>query len=525
MLCGERINYFELSYYFYNNVSKDNYIKIGTDEFYTNSIDTFSSFEFKLNKRGGESGTIKFVKMFADYKIGDTVECKINGKKIFRGVIEKIEDYGLTIKAIPLWGKLGFVYVTDSLELEETKNIYDYIIGLADKIREAGIKFNPKLIEVPANQNMVKYEITTSMAGKSILELLEEVEEELPTSYNFGVNEGGTFYFKQFSETKEKTLNWHSGDFSNNEIDEDYSELYSRYVVKHKRYSATGESEDAYDVLKWIVGGENKKKADGTIEYNPYPPIAKLTQLVGIKTKVFEYNFQSDEEEAYNYAYDLLKRQEPIISLNIEDLNYLKKDINVNECVEVILRPIENYYTDFNLSYSTKYTITNNMRSGDIVKIGYIVGYARDSNEFMGILDFTKLYNYTEVCNRVLDIYEIRCNYYSSRSQDKFYITDNTGRTKVVYGGGGRLKANVKGFNKRSLKIIADNSNVVFFGMRGHYTQGSAKLLLNVREIEYSYEKGITSVNLKLAEMKTVLTGYMHAQNKRLKALENLLSN
>ena len=525
MLCGTRINYFELFYYFNNNVSKDNYIKIGTDEFYTNSYNTFSSFEFKLNKRGGESGTIKFVKMYGDYKIGDTVECKINGKKIFRGVIEKIEDYGLRIKVIPLWGKLSFVYVTDSLELEETKNIYDYIIGLADKIREAGIKFNPKLIEVPANQNMVKYEITTSMAGKSILELLEEVEEELPTTYNFGVNESGTFYFKQFSEKKEKTLNWHNGDFSNNEVDEDYSEVYSQYVVKHKRYSATGESEDAYDVLKWIVGGENKKRADGTIEYNPYPPIDKLRQLVGIKTKVFEYNFQSDEKEAYNYAYDLLKRQEPIISLNIEDLNYLKKDINVNECIQCILRPIENFYEDFNLSFSTKYTITNNMRSGDIVKIGYIVGYAKERNANYGILDFQKQYGYNEVCNRTLDIYEIRCKYYSNRSQDKFYIVDDFGNSKIVYGGGGTLKANVNGFSKRTLKVIADNSNVLFNQMRAYFTQGSRKLLLNVREMEYVYEKGTTSVNLKLAELKTVLTGYMHAQNKRIKALENLLSN
>lgn len=525
MLCGERINYFELNYYFNNNVSKDNYIRIGTDEFYTNSYDTFSSFEFKLNKRGGESATIKFVKMYGQYKIGDTVEAKINGKKIFRGVIEKIEDYGLTIKAIPLWGKLSFVYVTDSLELEETKNIYEYLIGLADKIREAGIKFNPILIEVPANQNMVKYEITTSMAGKSILELLEEVEEELPSTYNFGVNEGGTFYFKQFSEVKEKSLNWHNGDFSDNEVEEDYSELYSRYVVKHKRYSATGEDEDAYDVLKWIVGGEDKKRADGTIELNPYPPIAYLTELVGIKTKVFEYNFQSDVEEAYNYAYDLLKRQEPIISLNVEDLNYLKKDININECVECILKPIENFYEDFNLSYSTAHTITNNMRSGELMKIGYAVGYAKERNANIGILDFSKQYGYNDVCNRTLDIYEIRCEYYSSRSQDKFYITDAYGNSKVVYGGGGSLKVNIKGFNKRSLKVIADNSNVVFNKMRAYFTQGSRKLLLNVREMEYSYSKGVTSVSLKLAEMKTVLTGYMHAQNKRIKTLENLLSS
>lgn len=514
MLCGEQINYFNLEYYFNNNVSKDNCIKIGTDEFYSNSYDTFSSFEFKLNKRGGESGTIKFVKMFGNYKVGDSVECKINGKKIFRGVIEKVEDYGLTLKVIPLWGKLGWVYITDSREYEETKGIYDFLLGLKNKIMEAGIKFNPALIEIPQNQNMVKYEIQTSMAGKSILEILEEVEEELPSSYSFGVNEGGTFFFKSFSEVREKKLNWHDGDFSENTIDEDYSELYSQYVVKHK--VRDGE-DDVFDVLEHIVG---EKKVG-----NPYPPVDFLRDLVGIKTKVFEYNFQSDVEEAYKYAYDLLKKQEPILSLEVSDLNYLKKDININECIEVITRPIENFYEDFNLNYSTKYTISNYNGGGELMRVGYVVGYAKERNANMGVLDFSKQFGYNDVCNRTLDIYEIRCEYFSSRSQDKFYIVDNHGYNKVVYGGGGVLKVRVDGVSKRELRVIADNGNVVFSKMRAYFTQGSRKLLLNVREMEYKYSGGVTTVDLKLAELKTVLTGYMHAQNKRLKTLENLLSN
>lgn len=514
MLCGEQLNYFQLEYYFNNNVSKDNYIKIGTDEFYTNSYNTFSSFEFKLNKRGGESGTIKFIKMFGNYKVGDNVECKINGKKIFRGVIEKVEDYGLTLKVIPLWGKLGWVYITNSREYEETKGIYDFLLGLKNKIMEAGIKFNPQLIEIPQNQNMVKYEIQTSMAGKSILEILEEVEEELPSSYSFGVNEGGTFFFKSFSEVREKKLNWHDGDFSENTIGEDYSELYSQYVVKHK--VRDGE-DDVFDVLEWIVG---EKKVG-----NPYPPVNFLQEAVGIKTKVFEYNFQSDKEEAYKYAYDLLKKQEPILSLEIKDLNYLKNDININECIEVITKPIENFFEDCNLNYSTEKVIGNFNGGGELMKIGYIVGYAKESDSILGILDFSKQFGYSDVCNRTLDINEIRCEYFSRNGQDKFYIIDNHGYNKVVYGSGGVLKAKVEGASKRDLKVIAENKEVIFKNMRAYFTQGSRKLLLNVREMKYKYSGGVTTVDLKLAELKTVLTGYMHAQNKRLKTLENLLSN
>lgn len=516
MFLSNPINYFELTYYFNNNANKDNYIRIGNKEFYTNTQETFYSFEFKLNKRGGESGTIKFVKPFSAFKIGDTVECKIEGKKIFYGLVEKIEDYGKTIKVIPLWGRLEYIYITDTLVFEETKNIRELVLGLAGKIREAGIKFNSKLIELPEDSNMVKYEITTEMGGKNILEILEELEEELPSVYNFGVDAGGTFFFKAFAENKEDRIDWHTGDFSESEIEEDYSELYSQYLVKHKRYNADGESEDAYDVLKWIVGSSQKD--------NPYIPIQSLVDKVGVKTKVFEYNFQSDVEEAYKYAYDLLKKQASIFSITISDLNYKKKKVDINQCLEVICKPVENYFVDIELGYSNTSTIGFWSDGGEIMKIGYPIGWAKHENVFLGVLYFTDQPDWTEICNRTLKIKTLECRYYSAQSSNKFYITDGK-ETEIVYGSGGVLKANVYKFNKRDLKVISENPSVVFYKAFVLFEQGSDRKVLNVRELTYKYSKGKTTVDLTLAELKTVLVGYMHAQNKRLKTLENLLSS
>lgn len=520
MILGHALNYFKKVYFINVNISKDNYIKINNDEYYTNSSKTFKSFVFKLNKRGGESGNIQFVKPFGEYKIGDSVEVKINGKKIFKGVIEKVTDFGRNIDVIPMWGKLGWVYITDTLVFEETQGIYELLISMADKIRESGVKFNPMLIEIPQNQNMVKYNITTEMGGKSVLEILEEIEEELPSSYNFGVDAGGTFYFKSFKESAQYKLDWYQGDFNSSNLDLDYSELYSQYVVKHKRYNALGESEDSYDVLKWIVG--SNQEVNGV--KNPYPVIPALQDAVGIKTKTFEYNFQSDEQEAYEYAYDLLKRQVPIETVDVKDFNIKQKSVNINDCVDIIMKPTENYYTDFTLGYSSYKTISNHVGGGELMKVGLPVGYAREPNIFVGVLDFNKQAGYLDVCNRTLDIEEIIVYYYSSQSNNKFYVRDNYGKFKIVYSGGGRLVLDVRGFNKRSLLIVSEAKSVVYYKARVFFNQGSDFKTMNIREISYKYDSGVTTVDLRLAKLNAVLTGYMHAQNKRIETLEQLLS-
>lgn len=521
MLLGCPLNVFEKTYFIQVNISKDNYIKINNDEYYTNSSKTFKYFEFKLNKRGGESGHIEFVKPFGEYKIGDAVEVKINGQKIFYGVIEKVTDFGRSIDVIPMWGKLGWVYITDTLVFEETQGIYELLLSMADKIRESGVKFNPHLIEIPQNQNMVKYNITTEMGGKSVLEILEEIEEELPSSYNFGVDAGGTFYFKSFKESAQYKLDWYQGDFNHSSVDLDYSELYSQYVVKHKRYNALGESEDAYDVLKWIVGSD--QVINGV--KNPYPVIPALQDAVGVKTKTFEYNFQSDEQEAYEYAYDLLKRQVPIEAVDIKDFNYKRKRVEINDCVDITMKPTENFYVDFILGYASYKTISNHVGGGELMKVGLPVGYSKEVNGFMGILDLNKQPGYLEICNRTLDISELIVYYYSSQSTNKFYVRDNYGNFKTVYSGGGRLVVDLRGFNKRSVLITSEAKAVVYYKARAFFSQGSDLKTMNIREIKYKYESGVTSVDLRLAKLNTVLTGYMHAQNKRLETLEDLLSS
>ncbi|TKZ31405.1 hypothetical protein EZH24_09900, partial [Brachyspira catarrhinii] len=97
-----------------------NYIKINNNIYAENAYKTYNSYEFKVNKRGGESGKITFNTPVNYFNINDRVEYYLKGKKRFAGYIESIDNAGLNITVIPVWGRLTYQYIQGDLILEAT---------------------------------------------------------------------------------------------------------------------------------------------------------------------------------------------------------------------------------------------------------------------------------------------------------------------------------------------------------------------------------------------------------------------
>lgn len=504
MMLGDVLCYIPISFDFIKIDTKDTYIQLGTDRFFLSGIETFESFEFKSNKRGGESGKIKFSKMFGDYKIGDSVKFVLEGKSAFNGIIELIDNYGTEINIIPSWAMLDFTFITDTLQFESTLPVIEIVQSLKQKIIQQGINYSDKNVIIPK-----EYLITSTMAGKSLRAILDDCEKELPNSYCYGVDSNNNFYFKQFSEYPEKVLSWHLGHFSESTYTADYSNIVSQYIVKIKN-SLTG----AYNVLKDIIGD--------SINY----PATAWTDIVGKKTGVFEYNFPAEAGDALDLAYERLKKQVATEKLTLKTLNYKAVEINPNEALQIVEKPTENIYEDFTINFSNEKTISNNISGGELVKIGKDIGYSRKTGNKSGMLDFSIQPNYIDLCNRSLDIYKIVVYYNSSRSFEKFVIRDNK-KQFILYGNAGVLEVNIKNFNKRKLvlRLLDIKNKVSYYRMRCYFTQGSRKINMNVRNIKYAYKSGLLNVDVELAKINANLTGYIFDQNLKLKNLENLLTN
>lgn len=677
-------------------VNNTTYIKINKDIYYEDSFDTFKSFKIKINKRGGDTAEINFIKPFQKYNINDSVIFVVKGKTVYRGYIEKILEQGTVLSIIPLWGKLNQIFITDTLELTSTKNIKDVIYGLKSKIEEAGISFDESLIDIPSNKNMVSYDIENSMAGKSIATILEELEDELPSTCIWGVNSNNNFYFKTFNDyTPSKHISWHNLHYSTDEIEEDYSNIYSQYVVKHKKYDATGEGDDIYEVLRYIVGSDEASdiEVDG-VKCN-FGPIQKWREKVGIKTGTIEYNFESNKYEAYNYAYNMLQRQGVNKNIKLKNLNTDKIRLNINDCVSIITSPKENVKKSYLISgYSDNKNISNNIITGYIYQFGDYIGSSitqegltknikiEGSNIFniikrslnikslemeytvsdKLILDdkYTKLFNFelkndnfvffnekefpnfltagdgdlkVEVAGQLhtninsFSYFDMDWTtgkstiYFNAKNDDtgtliriypcdilktdknaeteltignktyrfitskNSYITikakdgtaaigwsidgvkdtiissnlvckcgitatdkkeqyigvvdisslseqepitlkDNKGNTLQAIGIRGNVKFNdIEHFDKYNLELETKYRPAIWNNINITFDQYSEYDILNVREIEYEYEKGMLDINITLSKLNTSLTGYLFEQNKRIKTLEKLLTN
>ena len=273
-----------------------NYIKIN-DIIYKN----YSSYEFKINKRGGDSSKISFNTPVNYFNINDRVEYYLKGKKRFAGYIESIDNSGLNLNIIPIWGKLTYQYIQGDLILESTKGALDIVLSLKEKIEEMKIIFDERNISL---NNDIK--ITMSFSGKNISDILDDVEDNLSANWCWGVDFDNNFYFREFSDIQSKKLNWYLNHFSNSEYEEDSSDLFSRYIIKMKDSIIDDNNQEIYRTLPKIVGGDKL-----------YPPIA-IENEIGIKTEIFKLEYKLENYDlAYDLAYRFLTRCSAWLRVNL----------------------------------------------------------------------------------------------------------------------------------------------------------------------------------------------------------------
>ena len=425
------------------------YIKINGNIYSENAYNTYSSYEFKVNKRGGDVSKVSFSTPLNYFNINDKVEYYLNGKKRFAGYVESIDNAGLNLSIIPIWGKLLHQYIQGDLILEATKGALDIVLSLREKIEEMNIIFDEKNITLNNDK-----QITMSFSGKNISDILDEVEENLSDTWCWGADFNGYFYFKEFSDIPTKKLNWHNNDFSDSEYEEDSADLVSRYIIKMKDTLTDdeGNEEEVYRTLPKIVGADKL-----------YPQIP-LEKEIGIKTDIFEIEYKLENYDlAYKFAYQFLTNQTKKEIVKIKTLNSKNYDLNINECIECILKPTNNFYQiiDFNDFTETESRL-NEVYSSDIIDIDSSIEYRKYPNykqqQSVTLTDIDRYYK--QICNQSYNITKIVI-FFSDGIQDEeknknisavFQIEDKEHFQRKYFTNGFGV-FDVRGYDKRNIPI------------------------------------------------------------------------
>ncbi len=478
-------------------------------------------FNFKVNKRGGESGIIKFNIPVNYVDINDRVEYYLNGKKKFTGYIESIDSSGRVINIIASWGKLVYQYIQGDLILESTLGAFDIVLSLRSKIEEIGINFDINNITLNNDKK-----ITMSFSGRNISDILDEVESNLSSTFCWGVDLDNNFYFKEFSDIPIKKVVWHNNHFSNSEYEEDSDSLVSRYIVKMKDsiINSDGNKEDHYRILPKIVGADTD-----------YPPIP-LEKEIGIKTEIFDIDYKLENYDlAYNFAYNFLTSQTKKEKVSLKSINYNNIDLNINECVECILKPTNNYYKviDFN-DFTINNSRINNLYSSDILDIDDAIEFRKYPNykqqQSVLLTDIDKYYK--EVCNYSYNLTKIVIFF----SDGKDFFKDSSNKISTIiqvedknnsqrkYCKNGFGIFDVRGYDKRDIIITSERSNILYDKFICFFDLGSKVVSMNVRTINYTYENNSLNIDAELSKMNTKLTNYLYEQEEKRKNLEKLLT-
>lgn len=496
-----------------------NYIKINDNIYAENAYKTYNSYEFKVNKRGGESGKVTFNVPVNYFNINDRVEYYLKGKKRFAGYVESIDNAGLVLTIIPVWGKLTYQYIQGDLILEATKGALDIVLSLQEKIEEMGIIFDIKNITLTNDKK-----ITMAFSGRSISDILDEVEENLSASWCWGVDFDNNFYFKEFSEVPTQKLNWYNNDFSDSEYKDDSGDLVSRYVIKMKDNILTdeGELEEVYRTLPKIVGAD------------PLYPAIPLEQEIGIKTEVFEIDYKLETYDlAYQFAYQFLTNQVKKEIINIKNINSSKIDIDINECIRCTLKPTNNFYQviDFN-EFTIIESRLNQLYSSDILDINEPIEYRKYPNykqqQSVALVDIDRYYK--EVCNQCYNITKIVIFFSDGNPESRgakvsavFQIEDRE-HVQRKYCADGFGVFDIQGYDKRDIIITSERGNILYEKFICFFDVGSRIIDMNVRTIDYKFENNTLNIDLELAKMNVKLTNYLYDQEEKRKHLEELLS-
>lgn len=492
------------------------YIKINDNIYAEGAYKTFSSYEFILNKRGGESGKVIFNYPVDYIKINDRLEYYLKGKLKFVGFVEYVDGASKELSIIPTWGKLNYQLITGTTAEENTMFAYDIIQAMKAHITKAGILWDDNLITVPKRE----YTMSMKFGGRSVSDILDEIEEEMSDTWCWGVNFNNYFYFTEIDDKPKKTINYFENHFSESEFDEDSGDLVSRYICKvgYKNQDTSGTK-----VLKKIVGDDPK-----------YPPIQWLDNKIGIKFGEYETTLDGRdpalEEEVYKRAYQLLGKQINKEVIKLKNINFNNIDIDYNEAVKIIMKPENNYYNDtsFEEPVYNAYE-SNNLYSSEILQLDLnidkeIIPNYKQANE-INLYDIDLGYR-----RMTLKSYTLKKLYiYYSIGEDRdaagiFSVTDGE-KSQRKYCVDGFGEFNIDGYDKIKLKVINERSNVIYNKMTVFFDLGVREFSMNARTLTYSYENNSLSIEGQFAKMNVKLSNYLQKLENRRKRTENAINN
>nr|WP_300366133.1 hypothetical protein [Brachyspira sp.] len=416
-------------------------------------------------------------------------------------------------------GKLLHQYIQGDLILESTKGALNIVLSLKEKIEEMGIIFDERNITLNNDKK-----ITMSFSGRNISDILDEVEENMSDTWCWGVDFDNNFYFKEFSDIPSKKLNWHNNDFSESEYEEDSADLVSRYIIKMKDNitDEEGNEKEVYRTLPKIIGADKL-----------YPPIP-LEKEIGIKTDIFAIEYKLENYDlAYKFAYQFLANQTKKEIIKIKSLNHKRNDLNINECIECILKPTNNFYQiiDFN-EFTEAESRLNKVYSSDILDIDEPIEYRKYPNykqQYSVALANIDRY-YKQICNQSYNITKIVI-FFSDGIQDNqetksavFQIEDKKHSQRKYFTNGFGV-FDLRGYDKRDIIITSERGNILYEKFICFFDSASRIDDMNIRTINYKFYNNTLNIDLELSKMNVNLMNYLYSQEEKRKSLEKILNS
>lgn len=491
-----------------SNLRSPAYLIINNFTIYPNDNQFLSFIDIKVNKRGGDTSKIKFSAQNLPIKIGDKVDFFVNNKKQYTGYIEQEkyinEIFELII--IPEWSRLRYSIVSGGIVLEETLPIITIVKSLFPLIVQQDIGVSLSKVIIP-----IEYEITISTMGKNIVDILDECENALPQGYVWGVINNTFFFFLQNEEPK-ILLNWRLNDFSNSNINEDFSQIYTQTSVF---------------VQEKDPDNNTQNRSIGIVGSGGNYPLIPFFQQIGVKMNKLEFPFEIQTNKALDFAYNLLQNQYVPVDIKIQNLNFSQKFPIILEGVTVLSKP----QTFLTKRFSK---ISTNLINSQFNSFGGFIqktNKATSTNTLVSdIYEFNLSDNllFLEYCNGSEQITNLVIEYISSETQVIFRITDGE-ISKSIAGSFGKAIINFKGvlINKRRLKIECITKSASFGYKDVFVTFTNAQTIFNgnIRKINYKMDnKFIFSIDLEIANLGTVMNGYLFKENKKIEKLSDILS-
>lgn len=500
----------------------DNYIEIAERKYFIGGNNDLQSFKFEINKRGGDSANVTFASNMVSYNAGDKVVLYIKGEQVYTGLIEKLGNGGKELDIIPLWGRLLNEYVIGSLNLSAEVSVYDLVISLMPFITNQGIGFvkDKTYIDIPKDVL-----IETSLSGRCISDILDDIEKTLPDTYSWGVDNKGIFFFRLTDDKAKRTIGFDLGSFSESTIETDYAYIFSEMLVKVKQKAENIEGMRSIG----IVGR-------GAFKYNGfdffYPRLA-LSEFVGKKQNTKEFNIDVDISDRdalkniFDMAYNEINYQTIPVASKIKNINIDKYAPSILETVKIRNTPIIGLSLDVlgGQSIIEKHPALN-FFGGQLCPIGATIQYSSAPMSDDTNINLRYNYVYQDFCNRVYNITNIVIKYEADLNTVEFQVTDGS-KYISTKGTGGTVNVVLPKMNKRNIAISClSNTQSMFYKRIVVFSDfGSVEETLTTRKISFDYKNGMLSSNAEYSKVNTVLTGLTFSQNQKIQNLEKLISS